>query len=268
MSTETNTNPNGSANAAPAQQPAAAPAAPPIVAKPKYEIDYDPNNPPWLNERLERERKTAAKEAEASVRKAMLAELGFDDPEVAKKLAADAKKRAEDQKTLEQRVAERDATLKAKEDRNRELEESVKSYADMQLASLTEQQKAAVLAVAGTDPPRQLKMIEALRPTWIVAAPAAPAAPAAVSVDATKGSGSTNQTQQPAAAPPKPAGATAPGATAPPPSGSVVVANHLETYNAMNDPKSPNYAPFSAAQYYARYQNEIVAAQKSRSATN
>lgn len=265
MSTETNANPNGAApNAAPSAP--AQPASPPVpAAKPKYEVDYDPNNPPWLNDRLDRERKSAAKEAEAAARKAMLAELGVDDPAVLKKLADEEKKRAEERKSLEQRVAERETALKAKDDRNRELEESVKSYAEMQLAGLTEQQKAAVLAVAGSDPPKQLKAIEALRPTWSIVAPNAQAPQGS---QAATGSDSTNQTNAapPVVQPPavKPASATAPAPNAPPPAGAPVVPNHLETYEKLNNPSSPDYAPFKASAYLLAYGNEIREARKAR----
>jgi hypothetical protein len=264
MSTETNANPNGAASnaALPAAQPAIPPTnGQPVVVKPKYEVDYDPNNPPWLNDRLEQAKKGAAKEAEANARKALLAELGVDDPAVLKKLADEDKKRTEERKSLEQRAAERETALKAKDDRNRELEESVKSYAEGQLAGLTEQQKAAVIAVAGNDPPKQLKAIEALRPTWAMVAPVAPTA---VPNGAAPANAAPPVVQPPAA---KPAAATAPSPNAPPPAGVSVVPNHLEVYTAMtSDPKSPHYAPFSAAEYYGRYGAEIEAAKKSRSA--
>ena len=247
--------PNAAALPAAPAQPAtnAAPVVPPAT-----QAADDPNNPPWLPERLARERKSAAKEAEANARKAVLEELG-GDPDAIKKLLADEKKRAEAQKSLETKVAERDATLKAKEDRNRELEESVKSYAEGQLAGLTEQQKAAVLKVAGDDPAKQLKAIEALRPTWTIVAPAAPAQAPNVAAPVVA---------PPVVAPTKPATATAPPANAPPPAGGVVVENRLETYTAMNDPSSSNYAPFAAAAFYTRYRGEIEAAKKSRGAPN
>lgn len=264
MSTE-NTNTNAASVAPPAPGSQAATAAPPAAqqsAKPKYEVDYDPNNPPWLNDRLERERKTAAKEAEVAARKAQLAELGFDDIEVAKKLAADEKKRQEERKSLETKVAERDATLKAKEDRNRELEESVKSYAEGQLAGLTDVQRAAVIAVAGSDPPKQLKAIEALRPTWMTVPPVSP--PNAQAASPANGSGSLAQVPPSPIAAAKPATATAPAPSAPPPAGAPVVPNHLETYERLNDRSSQDYRPFAAGAYYLAHSKEIEAARQAR----
>lgn len=257
MSDESNAAPNGAAaNAAPAIQ--AQPA--PVAAPPAVQANDDPNNPPWLPERLARERKTAAKEAEANARKLLLEELG-GDPDSIKKLLADEKKRAEAQKTLETKVAERDAALNAKDARNKELESSVKVFADGQLSSLSESQKAAVLKVAGDDPAKQLNAIEALRPTWAAVAPVAPAqAPNAATPVAVP--------PVVAAPPARPATATAPPANAPPPAGSSVVENRLETFTAMNDPQSPTYAPFAAAAFYGRYRTEIEAAKKSRGASN
>lgn len=251
MSTETNEN-GTSANAAPPN------AQPPANAAPATQLP-DPNrepenDPPWLAKRLEQAKRVGAKDADVAARKAILAELGIDDPATIKKLAEDEKKRAEERKSLEQRVAERDAALKAKADRNTELEESVKSYADMQLAGLTEAQKAAVVKVAGNDPPKQLKAIEALRPTWEIVAPPQ----VAPIVD---GVSPTNQSQAgPPATPPKPAAPTGPAAIAPPPAGTPVVANHLETYEQLQ-----KLSPFDAATYYQANYAAINAARSQRS---
>lgn len=250
MSTETN--PNAAAtNAAPPAQSQPTPSAQPPVVDPNKEPDHDP---PWLAKRLEQAKRVGAKDVEANARKALLEELG-GDPDSIKKLLAEEKKRAEERKTLEQRVAERDAELKGKDDRNRELEESVKSYAEGQLAGLTEQQKAAVIAVAGNDPPKQLKAIEALRPTWAIVAPSHAST---ASVDTTA-NGSPNQTPTVSTSA-KPANATAPPPNAPPPAGMTVVQNHLETYEQLLKNQ-----PFVASDYYRAHYAEINEARSKRS---
>lgn len=266
MTTEANPNGAQAAPNAPVQPAIAAPVVQPPVAQPN--AGADDKDPPWLPERLARAQKTAVKEGEEKGRKALLAELGIDDPEVVKKLVSDKKKRDEDAKSQEQKLAEYQLREQQNQARLKELEEAVKLDAAEQLALLTEEQRKAVVELAGDDPAKQRKAIATLRPTWDKPASQA-ATETQTNANGSQGSSVQQvQTQQPApvAAPPKPASATAPGATAPPPAGTVVVTNHLETYNAMNDPKSPHYAPFSSAAYYARYQTEIVAAQKSRNA--
>lgn len=76
----------------------------------------DDQNPAWLPERLKR--------AEEAARKKMLADLGIEDPDTAKKLLADAKKRADDEKSESQKALEK-AEAAAK--RAAELEEQLKT---------------------------------------------------------------------------------------------------------------------------------------------
>jgi hypothetical protein len=115
-----------------------------------------------------------------------------------------------------------------------------------------------------------LKTIATLRPTWAKPATASQqtAQEQSQAANSTSVTTSVQQQQTTVQAPvAKPATATAPGPTAPPANGGApVVQNHLEMYTAMNTPGSPNYAPFHAAAYYARYGSEIEAARKSRSA--
>lgn len=242
------------ANAAPAN---AAPAAQP-AAKPKYEVDYDPNNPPWLNERLERERKNAAKEAESNVRKALLAELGVDDPEVVKKLATEEKKRAEAQKSLEQKVAEREQKLAEQDAKLKRYQEATSALASEQLAALSEDRKAAVLKLAGDDPARQIETIAALRPTWGSSQPATQQSTTQTQA-ANASQGTTANAAPPPVVPAKPAPATAPGAVAPPPADAVVVENHLETYEYL-----AKNSPFYAADYLQANYAAIVEARSKR----
>lgn len=255
MSTETNTDTSATAaGASAATTQSGAQSTTQAPAKQKYEVDYDPNNPPWLSGRLKETRQKAEEDARAK----FLAELGTDDPETAKKLIAEEKKRAEERKSLETKHAEVSEALKTKDARNKELESSVKVFADGQLALLSEPQKAAVLKVAGEDPAKQLNAIEALRPTWAAVAPAAPAL-------APNGTAPSADVAPPVVVPPvKLATATAPPAVAPPPAGSTVVPNHLEIYDKLNNQSSPDYRPFAASAYLLVHGREIEAARKAR----
>jgi hypothetical protein len=270
----TEANPNGAANAAPNApvQPAnAAPAASATPVVPQVDHTKEPDqDPPWLAKRLEQQKRVLTKELETNARAKALVELGIDDPEKVKKILDDQRKREEAAKSQEQKLAEYQLREQQREARVKELEEAVKLDTAEQLAVLTEEQRKAVVELAGEDPAKQRKAIATLRPTWAKPAPAAQQE-TQVQQPGSAPQGSTVPTQPQTNAAPvasaKPATATAPPNNAPPPAGTTVTPNHLETYNAMiSDPKSPSYAPFVAAQYYARYQGEIEAARKSRSA--
>lgn len=237
----------------------------PIKTVPAAQTADDPNKepselPPWVQKRIEQAKRSGAKDAEAAARKAMLAELGIEDPDAVKKLLAEEKKRAEERKSLEQKAAERDvenANLKRERD---ELRESAKSFATAQMEALTEAQRNAVKELAGEDPAKQLKTIATLRATWgtVPVVPSQVPNAAAPEVPA--------PAQAPAVPPAtKPATATAPGATAPPANGGApVVANHLEIYERMNDPASPDYMPFRAGAYLLTHGRSIEEARKAR----
>ncbi len=163
--------PPPAALSATAQAPAATPPAP----------DREPN---WLNDRIAK----AKKSAEAS----LLKELGVESLDDAKKAIEALRAQEEAKKSVEQKAAEYENALKAERERIAKLTDALKAHASAQLASLTEEQRAAVAAIAGDDPAQQLKTIEALRPTWksgaapatapatapVAAPPAAPSAPA------------------------------------------------------------------------------------------
>lgn len=244
MSTET--------NAAPA---AANVAVDPIKPVPTQQVSEDPNRepselPPWVTKRLEQAKRSGAKDAEIAARKALLEEMGFADLDVAKKLATEEKKRAEAQKSLEQRVAERDEALKSKDSRNKELEDSVKVFADERLSTLSESQRKAVVDLAGDDPAKQLKTIAALQPTWTAVVPPTIAPIVAV----------PPATTPIPVAPPKPANATAPAPNAPAPAGTTEVQNHYETHEWLKVNR-----PFAASTYYQVHYSEINEAAKKRS---
>lgn len=122
--------------------------------------------PAWLAPRLERERAKVLKD------------LGIESPEEAKKALEKIKQVEEAQKSDAQKRGELESTLKAERAAKQEMAEALGAYAKSQMGALTEAQRNAVAAVAGEDPAKQLKTIEALKPTWAgAAAPAAPAAP-------------------------------------------------------------------------------------------
>lgn len=142
----------------PANSSAQAPAPAPKAGQ-------DPNaEPAWLAPRLERERAKVLKD------------LGVDSPEEAKKAVEAARAAAEAQKSDAQKRGELESTLKAERAAKQELAQALDAYAKSQMGALTEAQRNAVAAVAGEDPAKQLKTIDALRPTW-ASAPAAPPPP-------------------------------------------------------------------------------------------
>lgn len=172
-----------------AQQPPA-PVAPAAAAPPAAQptkTSSDSEKPHWLDARLERERK------------AVLRDLGVDDVEAAKAALAELAAKREGEKSAAQRAAELDAALKAERESAGAMRDALTAFASGAMSALTEAQRAAVTAVAGDDPAKQVRTIEAMRPTWAASAQAPPL---------------------PAAAPPAPAD-TAPARSAPSDSGSV-----------------------------------------------
>lgn len=255
MSTETNPNGAQPAPAAPVQPAIQPPASLPPAAPSSQPDDKDP---PWLPERLARAQKSATKEGEEKGRKALLAELGIDDPEVVKKLVVDKKRRDEEQKSLEQKFAEREAKLAEYDAKLKQYHAATASLANEQLAALPEDRKAVVLKLAGDDPAKQLETIATLRPTW--AALTQTQDQRQQSQDMPQGS-SAPTAQPPQVAPAKPAAPTGPAANAPSPAGTHIVANHLETYEYLLQ-----HNPFVAADYYQANYAAIVEAKQKRSA--
>jgi hypothetical protein len=160
--------------AAPPVAPAATP-APAAPATPAVPAPAEPDKEPhWLPDRLRR--------AEEAARKAILKDLGVENPKDAK-LALDAYKADQEAKKSElQKAQERAAALEAKANERDQYRSAVEAQAAADLASLTPEQRAAVEALAGDDPLKVSTAIRALRPTWAVsqtATPSAPVAPAA-----------------------------------------------------------------------------------------
>ncbi len=141
---------------------------PPANQKPDPAPESKSNSkePDWLPARLEQ------------ARRAVLKDLGVDDVGAAKAAIAAAKAADDAKKTEAQKAAEYETlnkTLKASLDATNQ---ALGNFAKAQMAGLNDSQRAAVQAVAGDDPAKQLSTIEALKPTWAsAAAPAAPAAP-------------------------------------------------------------------------------------------
>ncbi|MGK3981320.1 hypothetical protein WMF38_57515 [Sorangium sp. So ce118] len=184
--------PAAPAAAAPPVAPTPAPAAP----TPAPQGD-DAKEPHWLGARLQR--------TEEAARKALLKELGVEDPKDAKKALADYKARVEAEKSELQKAQERAAANEAAAKERDIYRAKVETWAKGEFDKLSDAQKAAIERLAGDDPLRRADAIELLRPTWGSAAPAAPAAPPVPTA--------------PAAPPPIPAPANiAPPAPAPRPS--------------------------------------------------
>jgi translation initiation factor IF-2 len=146
--------------------------------------------------------------------------------EQAKATIAKAKALEESQKSELQKLNERIAALEPTAKKAADYEQVIAKHADAELAKLTDEQRAAVLAIAGDDKARALSTVEALRPTWVKAAPAAPAPP------------------------PPPANTAA--ATAAPTGGLVPTVNHKATWEAL---KATN--PMYAAQYLRAHSADI-----------
>lgn len=110
--------------------------------------------PHWLNARLERERAATLKKA------------GFESLEDAQASANEIKAKREAEKTTAEKAADSLARAKKAEFGEKALKEAVTEFATLQMTTLSAEQKAAVVLIAGEDPALQLKAIAALAPTW------------------------------------------------------------------------------------------------------
>lgn len=145
------------------QPPATPPAqpAPPAAAPPPQ---GDPQNPPWLKDRLERAKQSAKAE--------VLGELGFKSAEEIAELKAAHDAKLEADKTAEQKAVEAKAEAERLAKENAALSKTIAQRAQAEMAKLTEEQRSAVLAAAGEDGAQQLRMIDTFAPTWAKAAAA------------------------------------------------------------------------------------------------
>jgi len=138
----------------------------PVPAPASVSAPSPEEKPSWLDARLERERRSVLKE------------LGIESLDDGKKALATLKAEEDAKKSAAQKAAELETSLKAAKAEKDAMAEALGVYAKSQMTALTEAQRNAVAAVAGDDPAKQLKTIEALRPTWAsAAAPAATVTP-------------------------------------------------------------------------------------------
>ena len=235
---------------APVAAPPAPPPAAPIVAAPAPlaappppppAVDADPGDgslPKWVAARLEQAKRVAATE--------VLRSIGAETPEQAKLAVERAKAAADAEKSAADKAAEATARASALQKERDDLHSTVGVYAAAQLASLSSEQRAAVVALAGDNPAAQLRTLDALRPTW-TAATALPPVSAA----------------PPPAPPPAPPLAmpanTAPPQGAPPASTPPAQVDHLAVLKTLETTN-----PIRAARYRTTHAVEIEAASKAR----
>lgn len=200
--------------------PATDTAPPAIETVPIANASKADEQPNWLPMRLEQAKRSATGE--------VLKALGVDNVEAAKAAIDKARAIEEQSKSELQRLNERLAALEPAATKAKSLEERLSRSADAELAKLTEQQRAAVLAIAKDDKTAALDTIEALRPTWAALAAPAVAAPL-----------------------PAPAKTTAAPA-APPASTTSATTDHRAVYESM---KAEN--PLAAALYLDAHARQI-----------
>jgi hypothetical protein len=102
----------------------------------------------------------------------LLKSLGVSSLEEAQKAIAEATAKREAEKSETQKRVELEASLKAQSEILQSQTQALKAFADEQMKSLSDAQRAAVIDLAGDEPAKQIKALTTLRPTW--AAPAAP----------------------------------------------------------------------------------------------
>lgn len=242
-------------SAAPPAASAQPSAPPPQAAVQPSTEPKEGEDPDWLKKRIERARAAGEKNA--------LAAIGVEKPEEAKAAVEAARAAAEAKKTIEQQKLEADQRIAALQKERDELAASVGANAKSALKSLTAEQRDAVTALAGDNPAKQLTTIELLRPTW--------KAPVADTTDAAKvaaeaavkaAADAAAKAAQPKA-PLPPSATTAPPAGAPPQNPPPAQVDHLAVYESL---RTDPLKKMTAAAYFAKFQNAIVAAQRNRAA--
>lgn len=205
---------------APAVTPEATP-APEVVPPPVEVKPPESQDPAWLPERLARAKSSGVDE--------LLKTAGFGSVEELQNARDELQKLKDAQLSEQERAQKERDELKLRADRAGALEATVSSFANRELAGLTEAQASAVKAIAGEDPARILATIDSLKPTWAAAA-------------------------LPPAQEPKEQLDTTAQVGGPPAAGSQSTIDHKAEFNRL---KSEN--PFRASQYYAAHQAEILA---------
>lgn len=226
----------------------AAPPVSPVVPPPAPDAGGDPA---WLPARLDRARTAAAAD--------VLRELGITDVAAGKAAIAEAARVRDASKSESERQAEQLAALRTRVAQADESAAALKEYAEAELSKLTQDQREAVVDIAGTDHAKQLKTLVRLRKTWAKdgalpaqsagspvptppgGTPPTPGAPA--------GGGTTPPVPPPPAPPPNtvpPAGSAPPGASGGSPTSKLSQWRELEKSN-----------PFAASNFYLRNYSEI-----------
>ncbi len=222
----------GTTAAAPPATNGAPPAAPPAgdaAAKPAPQAGGEP---PFLSDRLERDRRSVLKQLGFKPDKAIPAQKQID--EAAKKVEDLKKSRKEERKAREDAEA-KNATLTAQV-------EALKKFADLEISALTPEQQAKVKAAAGDDPAEQLNVLGLLRSTF--------APPAAAADPAKNGNGAAKDPN--AGAPPQktaPIPASTAQEAAPPPAGTSQELPLLEQWKQVNAIADPNKQAVARVQF-------------------
>lgn len=222
--------PTASPPAQPSKQPEATPAQPVAAQQQQPEADLVSMPKAAFNERL-----ASAKAAE---RRALLDEFGITDPNEIKTLLEQKRQREDEQKTLEQRLAERDAALLTAQQQSQTYLDAIKQRAELEMGLLTDSQRKAVVDVAGEDHTARLRTIDALWPTWNTQ-------------QQTPAQASSQATQQPAEAQPATPVQTAPAPSAPSPSAAAGEIDHRARYQELER------NPFVKARYGAKYARDV-----------
>lgn len=199
--------------------PAAPVVTPETPAKPQTLATDLP--PEALKARLDQAKETARRE--------LLAELGVTDQAAVKAALDQAKATEESKKSDAQKLAELTARVTLQT-------EALMGVVERTKAGLTDEQKAAVTAIAGQDTALWLKTYNALAATWAKPAVSTPAAPAAPVAGAT-----------PPAVPAVPA-STAPTGGAPTPPSTTSPVDHSAVYQGLLQSN-----PFYAAGYLLQH---------------
>jgi hypothetical protein len=160
---------SGGGAVAPAATTSPAAVTPPVASAPKPATPQPGDEEqPWFKERLSR--------AEQQAREKLLTELGVKDPEKAKAAILAAAKAEEDAKTTGEKLGTATKRVEELEAEAAELRGTVATVAAGRLAALTEDQRKAVVDLAGDDASAQIIAINALEPTWAAASTPKPAA--------------------------------------------------------------------------------------------
>jgi hypothetical protein len=190
------------------------------------------DEPSWFKPRIDQAKRSGKTE--------VLSALGVKDEAEAKALLDKARAVEEAAKTELQKAKEKADGFETRAKRADALEAAVKSQSDIELASLTEAQRAIVADIIGDDPATIVQKLPKLKASWATAAPAAAQAAAQV-----------------VAAPLAPAAPLpAPATTSPPPNApggsTVATPDHKAEYVAL---KAKN--PHQAALYLNAYSDKI-----------